>query len=125
MISVLSRPLPEDHALFSEVDLLLTEIRRCYQELDKFWTEEIYRASEALKMRRVDPTDFERWRIFRANLKQTIGSWKVQRDFLFLCCALVTNQNTSVQNEKLSGDAQILRRNNTCLSKVCLFSLSL
>ncbi|KAF8486446.1 hypothetical protein DFH94DRAFT_184318 [Russula ochroleuca] len=97
--TVLSRPLPEDDALFSEVDLLLTEIRRCYVELDKFWTEEIYRASEALKMRRVDPTDFERWRNFQANLKQTIDSWK---------------------NEKASGDAQILRRNNACLSEPTL-----
>jgi hypothetical protein len=90
-------------------------------ELDKFWTEEIYRASEALKMRRVDPTDFERWRNFQANLKQTIDSWKVQHGSLFLCCALITNQNISVQNEKASGDAQILRRNNACLSEVCLF----
>ena len=79
--SAVSRPLPEDHALFSEVDLLLTEIRRCYMELERFWTEEISRAIQALKMRRVDLADFERWKYFHANLKQTTGSWKVQYGF--------------------------------------------
>jgi hypothetical protein len=75
--SGLSRPLPEDHALFGEVDLMLTEIRRCYMELDKFWTEEIFHAIEALKMHRVDATDFERWKTFHSNLNQTIETWKV------------------------------------------------
>ncbi len=46
-------------------------------ELDKFWTEEISRAFDAFKLRRVDPTDFKRWEDFRANLKRTIESWKV------------------------------------------------
>jgi hypothetical protein len=94
LISALSRPLPEDRTLFSEVDMLLTEIRQCYMELNKFWTEEISRVSEALRMRRVEPADFERWRNFHANLKQTIDSWKVRYRFLFLCCALPTDQNT-------------------------------
>ena len=56
---------------------MLTDIRQCYMELDKFWTEEISRVVEALKMRRVGSTDFERWKNFHANLKQIIGSWKV------------------------------------------------
>jgi N-formylglutamate amidohydrolase len=73
---------------------VLTEIRRCYTELDKFWTEEISRAFEAFEMRRVDPTDFERWKNFHADLKQTIETWKVQHGYLFLCCALPTDQNT-------------------------------
>ncbi|KAF8486068.1 hypothetical protein DFH94DRAFT_166762 [Russula ochroleuca] len=94
--TALPRPLPEDDALFSEVDLVLTEIRQCYMELDKFWTEEISRAIEALKMRRVDPTDFERWKSFHVNLKQTIESWK---------------------NELPSGGAQIPPCNNTSSSK--------
>jgi hypothetical protein len=93
LILALSRPLPEDHALFSEVDSVLTEIRRCYMEMDKFWTEEISRAIEALKMRRVDPTDFERWKNFHANLKQTTESWKVQYGSLLLCRAVPTDQN--------------------------------
>ena len=59
------------------MDLVLTEIRRCYTELDKFWTDEISRAIEAVKMRRVDPTDFERWNNFHPNLNQTIEFWKV------------------------------------------------
>jgi hypothetical protein len=81
MISAIPRPLPEDDALFKKVDEVLTEIRQCYMELDKFWTEEISRAIEALKMRRVDPADLERWRNFHANLKQITESWKVQCDF--------------------------------------------
>jgi hypothetical protein len=89
--SALSRPLPEDQALFNEVDLVLTEIRRCYAELDKFWAEEISRAFEALRTRQVDPTDFERWKNFHANIKQTVESWKVH-DCFFLCCALPTDQ---------------------------------
>jgi hypothetical protein len=63
-------------------------------KLDEFWTEEISRAIEALKMRRVDPTDFERWKSFHGDLKQTIESWKVRCGSLFLCCALITYQNT-------------------------------
>ena len=54
-------------------------------ELDKFWTEEISRAIEALKKRHVDPTDFERWKSFHANLKQTIESRRVKYAFLILC----------------------------------------
>ena len=74
--------------------MLLTEIRQCYVEMNKFWTEEISRASEALRKRRVDPTDFERWKNFHADIKQTIESWKVRYSFLFLCRALPTDQNT-------------------------------
>ena len=80
--------------MFSEVDKLLTEIRQCYMELDKFWTEEISRAIESLKMRRINPTDFERWKTYRAGIKQTIDSWKVRYCFLLLCCAFPTDQNT-------------------------------
>jgi hypothetical protein len=31
---------------------------------------------EALKKRRIDPKDFERWNRFRSSLKQTIEFWK-------------------------------------------------
>jgi len=75
--SALSRPLPEDFDLFSEVDFVLIEIRRCYEELDKFRTEEICRAVEALEMCRVDLRDFERWKNCHANIKQAIELWKV------------------------------------------------
>ena len=88
-----SRPLPEDQALFNEVNMLLTEIRQCYVKLNKFWIEEISRAIDALKMRRVDPTDFERWKDFHANLKQTIKSWKVHCCFLVLCVLRITNRS--------------------------------
>ena len=57
-------------------------------ELDKFWTEEISRTIKALKMRRVDRTDFERWKNLHANLKQTIESWKVRYYFSFPCRAI-------------------------------------
>lgn len=62
-------------------------------ELDMFWTKEISRAIEARRVRRVDPTDFERWK-HHANLNQAIEPWKVQYSFLFLCFALPTDQNT-------------------------------
>jgi hypothetical protein len=94
LISAPTRPLPEDRALFSEVDILLAEIRRCYIELEKFWTEEISRTIEALRMRRIDPKDFEHWKNFHANLKQTIESWKVQYCSSFLCSATLIVQNT-------------------------------
>jgi hypothetical protein len=56
---------------------VMAEIRRFYEELNKFWREEICCVVEALKKRRVDPRDFERWNGFRSSLKQTIESWKV------------------------------------------------
>ena len=55
----------------------MAEIRRFYKELNKFWREEICCVVEALKKRRVDPRDFERWDGFRSSLKQTIKFWKV------------------------------------------------
>ena len=76
-LSALSRPLPQDRAIFSTLDLVLTEIRRCYIELDKFWTEEISHTVEALNSRRIPPSDFERWTNTHTNLKQTIEFWKV------------------------------------------------
>ena len=125
LISALSRPLPEDRALFSEVDMLLAEIRRCYMELDKFWAEEISRTIEALKMCRVDPTDSERWKSFHANLKETIESWKVQCCFSFSCHATLIDQYALVQSELPRGDTQTLRLNDLCSSEVCPFSHSL
>jgi hypothetical protein len=55
----------------------MAEIRRFYEELNKFWREEICHVVEALKKRRIDPKDFERWNSFRSSLKQTIEFWKV------------------------------------------------
>ena len=75
-ISALSQPLPEDFDLLDEVDSVLREIRRCYEDLDKFWIEEIRRAVKALEIRCVDPGDVERWRSFKASLEKTIESWK-------------------------------------------------
>ena len=51
---------------------MLAQIRRYYEELDKFWTDEIRRAVKALEMRRIDLKDFERWKNFHASIKQTI-----------------------------------------------------
>ena len=102
---------------------MLTEIRRCYMELDKFWAEEISRAIEAFKMRRVDPTDLERWKTFHANLRISIGSWKV------LCVVIpvlrISNSSNHLILSKLSSSpgspAQPLRCNNACSSKVVPF----
>jgi hypothetical protein len=77
LISALSPPLPEDFDLFTEVDFVLVEIRRCYMELGKFWREEIFRAIKVLETRHVASDDVERWRGFKASLEQTIQSWKV------------------------------------------------
>jgi len=76
--TALSRPLPEDFDLFSKVDFVLAEIRQCYEELDKFWTDEIRRAVIALEMHRVDLRDFERWKHFHASIKQAIKYSKTQ-----------------------------------------------
>jgi hypothetical protein len=56
---------------------MLTEIRRCYIELDNFWAEEISRTVEDLNSRRILPSDFERWTNTHTNLGQTIEFWKV------------------------------------------------
>ena len=80
--------------MFNEVDSVLNEIRRCYMELDKFWAEEIHRAIEALKLRRVDPTDLERWENFNADLKDTARFWNVQYSLFFLRRTSLTDQNT-------------------------------
>jgi len=77
--TALSRPLPEDFDLFSEVDFVLAEIRRCYEELDKFWTDELRRAVKALETRRVDLEDFERWKNFHRSIKQAIEYSKAGR----------------------------------------------
>ena len=77
LISGLSRPIPQDNALFCEVDLVLAEIRRFYEELNKFWTEEIRRVVEVLKKGRTDPRDLERWKNFNSSLNQTIEFWRV------------------------------------------------
>ena len=118
LFSALPRPLPEDQALFREVDSVLADIKHRYSELYKFWTEEISRVMEAFENRRVDRTDFECWRNFHTNLKQTIESWKVQYDVLLPFCAVSTN---SFQVELPSGDAQTILRYDACLSRVCLF----
>ena len=63
----------------------MAEIRRLYEELNKFWKEEICHVVEALMKRRVDLRDFERWNNFRSSLNQTIESWKVCLLPLLLC----------------------------------------
>jgi hypothetical protein len=60
---------------------VLAEIRRFYEELNKFWTEEIRHVVDVLKKRRIDPRDFERWNNFNSSLKQTIECWKVYFTF--------------------------------------------
>jgi hypothetical protein len=63
----------------------MAEIRRFYEELNKFWRDEICHVVEALKKRRVDPRDFEHWSSLHSSLKQTIESWKVCFLPLLLC----------------------------------------
>ena len=89
--SGISPPLLQDKALFKEVDLVMAEIRRFYEDLNKFWREEICHVVEALKKRRVGPRDFERWNSFRSSLNQTIEFWKVCSLPLLLCNVRIPN----------------------------------
>jgi hypothetical protein len=56
---------------------MMAEIRRLYEELNKFWREEICCVAEALRKRCVDLRYFQRWNGFRSSLKQTVEFWKV------------------------------------------------
>ena len=100
---------------------MLAEIRRFYEELNKFWTEEICRVVEALKMCRIDPKDVERWDSFHSSLKQTIEFWKVCF-FLFYYVFLNRSKHTCAQNQALSSDARTLRRINVSSPTVCPYS---
>jgi hypothetical protein len=89
------QPLPEDFDLFSEVDLVLTQIRQCYTEMDKFWRDEIYHVAKVLELRRVDAGDLDCWENFQVSLKETIESWKVWS--LLPLLHIPINQNTLVR----------------------------
>ena len=71
---------------------MLAEIRGFYEELNKFWKEEIRHVDEALKKHRTDLRDFERWDDFYSSLILTIEYWKVCF-FIISTIHLVTNQN--------------------------------
>lgn len=113
------RPLPWDNALFSEVDFVMAEIRRFYEELNIFWEEETRHVAEALKKGRPDPTDFERWSNSHSSLRRTIEDWKV----FPLYTAFPKPNQTRFQNQAPSGEStgevQTQRSNNTSLSTVC------
>jgi hypothetical protein len=91
---------------------VMAEIRQFYEELNKFWREEICCVVEALKKRRVDPRDFERWNGFRSSLKQTIEFWKVT---LLPSSTTLHSQPIKyyVQNRPPGGDTQTLPSINT------------
>ena len=63
---------------------MLAEIRELYEELNKFWKEEIRHVDEALKKRRTDLRNFERWDNSYSSLMLTIEYWKVF--FIYLYC---------------------------------------
>ena len=83
---------------------MMAEVRRFYEELNKFWREEICHVVEALKKRRVDPRDFERWNGFRSSLKQTIELWKVR-----LLPQLLSIPNRSNTMSRTDHQAAILK----------------
>ena len=76
---------------------MMAEIRRFYEELNKFWREEISHVVEALTKRRVDTKDIKRWNSFRSILKQTIEFWKVCLLPLLLCIPSKTMFRTGHQ----------------------------
>ena len=78
----LPRPLPQDNALFCEVDVVLAQVWRSYERLTNFWKEETRIVTKALKKGRIDPGDFERWSNIHPSLEQSIEFWKVCIFFL-------------------------------------------
>ena len=96
----------------------MVEIRRFYEELNKFWTEEIRCVIEALKKGRTDPKDLERWNKFHSCLKQTLESWKVCLSPYYV---FYNRSKYRVQSRQSSGGDETLRSNNTSSSTVCLF----
>jgi hypothetical protein len=76
-IPVLSEPLPEDAPLFRKIDTSTGDIQGCYINMDKFWADEVQRATKALRNRRVDPEDIDRWRNFRGSLEHITADWEV------------------------------------------------
>ena len=82
---------------------MMAEIRRFYEELNKFWREEIDHVLDALKNCRVDRKDFERWKNFRSSLNLTIEFWKVS--FLPLLLCILDRSNTS----RIGHQAAILK----------------
>jgi len=59
------------------MDTVLRDIRQSYIEMDRFWVDEVWGVSKALKDRRLDPGDIDRWRGFGEDLEQSIAYWKV------------------------------------------------
>ena len=60
------------------MDIATDEIRGCYIEMDKFWVNEVQRATKALKNRNIDPEDIERWRDFRGSLEHITADWEAR-----------------------------------------------
>ena len=74
---------------------MLAEIGRSYEELNKFWLEEIRRVVDATELCRIDPRDFDHWINFYSSLKRTIKFWKVC--FPPSTIRFPTDQNTVVR----------------------------
>jgi len=58
------------------MDIVLSDIRQSYMEMDKFWVGEVWEVSKALKNHHLDPGDIDRWRTFREGLEQSIAHWE-------------------------------------------------
>jgi len=58
------------------MDIITDAIQRCYIEMDKFWVDEVQRATKALKNRNIDPEDIERWRNFRGSPEHITADWE-------------------------------------------------
>jgi hypothetical protein len=71
------------------VDFVLAEIRQLYEELNKFWAQEVLCVGEALNKNRFDRRDLERWNKFNPRLKQIIESWKVLFYFFAMHSSLI------------------------------------
>ncbi len=63
---------------------MLAEIRQLYEELNKFWAEEVLYVGEALNKYRFDRRDLKRWNNFNSRLRQATESWKVWFFFYYV-----------------------------------------
>ncbi|KAI0057597.1 hypothetical protein BV25DRAFT_1366702 [Artomyces pyxidatus] len=70
--AVMAASLPDDVKLFKELDTILKTIQTCYKDLDKFWIGEVRRVTKALKSRRMEKEDGDRWNGIEAALQEAI-----------------------------------------------------
>ncbi|KAI0038182.1 hypothetical protein FA95DRAFT_1613571 [Auriscalpium vulgare] len=62
-------PLADESDLLNELDTLISAIKACYVELDKFWADEVGHVTQALKEHRIERGEVDRWRKIEITLE--------------------------------------------------------